>query len=402
VDATGVGPLATKAAPERRKLPNPGPVFSEDSIQFVLEGTREILEGKAFLSTAAHGEQFEKDFAAFCGVSHAMCCSSGTTAIEICLRALDVTGGEVLVPTMTFAATAYAVLHAGARPVFVDCGPDMQIDPDKVAAAIGPDTRAVIAAHMGGYLSRSLPGIAEICRDKGVPFIEDAAQAHGTTLAGKPAGSFGDMAAFSFFSTKVIASGEGGALVTNDASLDERARWIRNQGKDRNTNYHSIVGLHGRLTELQALVLRAQLTEFPAQNAARAAVADVYDARLPGLPGLSLFPKADGLELNYYKYIAFLDRPGCQANLRKMLKEEFGVGLTGFVYELPLHRQPVFAPYAENASCPVADDLARRHICLPAHPAMDTDDAEYVVQALEYCLPRLETPPEEDAPFLLP
>lgn len=405
MDATGVEPISPESRPEpgkMRKLPPPRPLFSEASVRFVLEGTREILEGKAFLSTAAHGAAFEEDFASWCGVSHGVACSSGTTALEIALRCLDVAGGEVLVPSLTFAATAYAVQHAGARPVFVDCGPDMQLDPEDAARKIGPETRAVVTVHIGGYISESMPRLAELCAERDVPLIEDAAHAHGASLEGRMAGSFGRISAFSFFSTKVVASGEGGILVTDDEAMAERARILRNQGKVRNSNYHEGSGLSARLTEMQALVLRAQLSEAEDQIAARRRLARVYDARIPEIEGVSPLPQSVDLAANYYKYIVLLDQPGRQEECKSLLKEHWGVGLTGFVYELPLHRQPAFAAAAEGVSCPVADDVARRHVCLPIHPEMDEEDAAYVLRALSDVAPTLRRPLEEEAPFLLP
>jgi len=386
----------------KRKLPPPKPLFSEKTIQFVLDETRDMLEGNNFLSSAKHCGAFEKEYADYCGCKHGLTTSSGTASLEVALRSLDVQGGEVIVPTLTFGATALAVIAAGARPVFVDCGPDMQVNPDLVAKRIGADTKAVITVHIGGYLAENLPKLVDLCNDKKVPLVEDAAHAHGSALNGKRAGSFGKVGCFSFFSTKVIPAGEGGALVTDDEEIIERGKVFRNQGKARNTNYHEGLGLHARMTEMQAMLLRGVLSEVEGQIDTRHAVARVYDEKLASVPGLEIYKEPEGLRANYYKYIAFLPAQGRQNDARQMLRERWGVGITGYVYELPLHRMPAFKEYAQGCECPVADDLCRRHICPPIHPGMNEEDAAYVASCLEDVMPDLQDAPEGEAPFLLP
>src|SRR2546425_2398629 len=217
------------------------------------------------LTLGQYGADLEAEFAKLCGVRYGVAVSSGTSALEIILRALNVEGREVVVPTNTFFATPAAVIHAGGRVRFADCDPaTFALSAATLPALIGPHTGAVIVVHIGGVITPDIGQIAATCAAAGVPLIEDAAHAHGSRLRGHAAGSFGRAAAFSFYPTKVMTSGEGGMIVTNDTALYEEALIYRDQGKEGfTTNFHVRLGHNWRLSEPHAIIGLAQLKRLP-------------------------------------------------------------------------------------------------------------------------------------------
>src|SRR5438067_10104374 len=228
-----VDSFAMRVPPARVTFP------PEDRAEILARINDALVSGA--LTLGPNGRELEDQFAARHDVPHAVAVSSGTSALEIIFRALDVAGREVLVPANTFFATAAAAVHAGARVRFVDCDPlTMSFDLDDVAASIGPETAAIVAVHIGGLVSPAVPALAALCAQRGVSLVEDAAHAHGSALDNHPAGTFGVAAAFSFYPTKVVAGGEGGMIATNDASIADEARTYRDQGKGSfHANFHT-------------------------------------------------------------------------------------------------------------------------------------------------------------------
>lgn len=354
--------------------------FNDDDIAWITGEVGELLRSGAFLSQGRFVEEFEEAFGNRHGGLGAAATNSGTSALEAILRALEVQGGEVVVPTNTFAATAFAVLHAGAKPVFADVGADLCVDPADVARRITSRTRAVITVHIGGLISPGVTQLVELCRDRGVPLVEDAAHAHGSALHGRSAGTFGVAGAFSFFSTKVMTTGEGGMVLSADQDLLARVRLLRDQAKSGGGNHHVEVGANWRLTELQAILGLAQLRRLDEMIAQRRRVAERYRRGLADVPGIEVLDVPDGAHHNFYKLIALLDGVTPE-ELRASLREHHGVALGGYVYELPLHEQPVFAHLADG-SLPVAEDLCRRHICPPIYPTLGDEQVDLVVGAI--------------------
>lgn len=334
------------------------------------------------LTLGKHGAAFEEAFAQTAGTKHAIAVSSGTSALEIIFRAIGVEGGEVVVPANTFFATPAAVQHAGGIVRFAECDPaTYAIDVDHARSLINDRTRAVVVVHIGGVITPRIAELRKICDDAGIPLVEDAAHAHGCTLNGKSAGSFGLAAAFSFYPTKVITSGEGGMIATDDDRINEEARIYRDQGKAGFTsNFHTRLGNNWRMSEPHAIIGRSQLKRLPEFIAARQRVAAIYDR---GLAAIGVMPLAmpAGVISNYYKYIAMPPAGIDRIALKKRLREGFDVGLSGEVYEAPCHLQPVFGPLAAG-TLPVAEELCARHICLPVSAVMTGDDAEYVMDSL--------------------
>jgi dTDP-4-amino-4,6-dideoxygalactose transaminase len=355
--------------------------FSSEDIAWVLERIREVLETRAFLTLGRHGEQFERQFAEWAGVPYAVAVNSGTAALEIIFRALRLDGHEAIIPTNTFAATAFAALHAGGKVVFADSGEDLSVDPKDVERRITPRTKVVVAVHVGGLLSPGARALKELCDRKGLYLVEDAAHAQGSRLDGQAAGSLGVAGAFSFFSTKVTTTGEGGMIVTSDRAIADKARLLRDQAKVEGANYHEDVGYNWRMTELQAILGLAQLRRLGEFIGRRAHIARIYDAGWAQERNVHPIAIPSGSRPNYYKYVLFL-KDKAPGEVSKQLRERYGVRLGGYVYDIPCHEQPVFRN-AVQERLPRAEDLCRRHICPPIYPSLTDEEANYVVNAVQ-------------------
>jgi perosamine synthetase len=373
--------MAYKGLIDRRPIPAQRYDFPDEDIDFVLDQMQSLLKTRGFLTMGQHGEEFERRFAAYVGVPHAVSVNSGTAALEIILRAVGIEGADVIVPTNTFAATAFAVIHAGGRVIFADCGDDLVLDRADVERRLTSRTRAVIVVHIGGLISPSVYELQELCESRGVVLVEDAAHAHGSRLAGEQAGRFGDAAGYSFFSTKVMTTGEGGMIVTRREDIAATARLLRDQAKVEGLNRHETLGYNWRMTEFQAILGLAQLARLEEFIAERRRVASAYDAVLNGASeGLRPLSIPAGAEPNFYKYVVFLDGRQVET-VEQRLRDDHGIRVGGHVYDAPCHAQPVFAEHG-HMSLPKAEDLCRRHICPPIYPSLSDEDATYVAEAL--------------------
>lgn len=371
------------------KVPPARVVFSDEDVRVITERIARSLKSGG-LTLGPIGRELEQAFAQLCGTKHAVAVSSGTSALEIALRAASVRDREVIVPANTFFATAAAALHAGARVTFADVEREtLALDPDDLARRIGDDTAAVVIVHIGGVVSPHTPMIVALCKARGIPCIEDAAHAAGASLNGRAAGSFGTAAAFSLYPTKIITSGEGGMLTTDDDRIAAEARIYLDQGKAGFTqNLHTRLGYNWRMSEPHAAIGMQHLSHLTGFVAERNAIAREYDAQLSD--GKSVQPLSVPLACrsNYYKYLAWLPEGVDRAAFKRRLREEHGVGLSGEVYELPLHLQPVFEGSARRGSLPVAEEVCARHVCLPVYQGMSADEVAHVAAALRATLRR--------------
>jgi dTDP-4-amino-4,6-dideoxygalactose transaminase len=339
------------------------------------------------LTLGPYTRQFEAAFA----LAHAsgadpatgVAVASGTAALEIILRGIGVAGREVVVPANTFFATAEAALRAGATPVFADIdAATFALSPLTLAQALTPRTAAVMLVHIGGLITPQIDELRQLCAERGVALVEDAAHAHGASYGGRPAGSFGIAAGFSFFPTKVITCGEGGMILTAAGELAEQARIYRDQGKGSvSANHHVLHGYAWRMSEQAAVTGLVHLRRLPEFIEHRRLVAARYDEALTGLDGIQPVREPAGCRSNFYKYIAVLPAGVDRADFRRRLAQEHEVRLAGEVYDLPLHRQPVFAEFARDP-LPVAEDLCARHICLPVHSDMTADEVDQVIDGV--------------------
>ena len=294
----------------KREVPAARIVFSAEDRRAVLALVDESLRTGS-LTLGPHTRRFEEAFAARHDAAHAVAVSSGTSALEIILRAIGVDGREVVVPTNTFFASAAAVVHAGGTPRLAEVSAStLALSAETVEAALTPDTAAVMLVHIGGLISPEVDAIRTLCDERGVLLVEDAAHAHGSSHDGRPAGSFGHAAAFSFYPTKVLTSGEGGMIVTGDAALRDEAVIYRDQGKAGFLGGdHVRMGSAWRMSELHAAVGLVHLGRLDEAIATRQAVAERYDKALADLGRCEPVEVPDGSVTNYYKYVALLE-PG--------------------------------------------------------------------------------------------
>jgi dTDP-3-amino-3,4,6-trideoxy-alpha-D-glucose transaminase len=367
-------PSAVAARVPLLKLDPADPELLEE----LLEVVARVASSAAF--TMGHElDAFEAEFAAYCETDHALGVSSGTEAIVLALKALDIgPGDEVIVPANSFIATAEAVSLVGATPRLVDVDPESHlITAETVAAAIGPRTRCVIPVHLMGSTVDMAP-LVETARAAGLYVIEDCAQAHGARYRGQRVGTFGDLGCFSFYPTKNLGAwGDGGAVVTADGRLAERVRLLRSHGEGPRY-HHSMVGTTARLDALQAALLRVKLARLEGWNDDRRRVAAELRAGLAGtslqLPDLAA-PDGDHV---YHLFIARTDR---REELRAFLDDR-GVA-TAVHYPIPIHRTGAYAGLGlGEGSLPVVERLAQQICTLPLSPLMTSDEIARVIGAV--------------------
>src|SRR5512133_3422201 len=331
-----------------------------------------VLDSKHFI-LGPEVEAFETELAAYVGAPHAIGVANGTEALTVALRALGVgPGDDVVVPSFTFYASAEAIPPTGARPVFCDVDPEtFTVTADTVKAALTPDTKAVIAVHLFGNVAP----IAEI-EALGVPVIEDSAQAAGSVgPEGRP-GALGTIATFSFYPSKILgAFGDGGAIATRDAALDEAVRTLRFHGSKDKVTYER-VGYNSRLDEMQAAVLRVQLPELDRWASHRRDVGDWYAQS--GLGELAALPRpTEGARPAWHLYVIRHERPD---DVKAALAAK-DIGASGY-YRTPIHRQPAMAEWGHGVELPFTDELARTHLALPISAALTRDQVDEVVAAV--------------------
>jgi dTDP-4-amino-4,6-dideoxygalactose transaminase len=323
-------------------------------------------------------KQFEEQFAAYCGARYCVGVGSGTAAIEMALRALDIgNGDEVIIPANTFIASALGVSQAGARPVLVDVDPQTaNIDVTKIEAAITPATRAIMPVHLYGCIAE-MDEILTIAHEHGLLVVEDACQAHGAEYKGKRAGGFGRLAAFSFYPGKNLgAYGDGGAITTNDEGIYRTLLQMRDFGQARKYE-HLFKGTNSRLDTIQAAVLRVKLPLLDSWNRGRRAAAELYDRLFEGTQVKTLRYPAHQTPVRHLYVVQVPDRESAISALRE---REIGFGIH---YPIPIHLQPAYAEYADLAgSFPVTESAAEHIISLPMFGEITNDEVHFVAKTL--------------------
>lgn len=364
------------------ELPGASPWFGP-SLEAILGDIREILES-GHLVNGKHLPAFEARIAEMAGTPHAVAVNSGGTALELALLALNVAGREVIVPTQTFIASANAVTRAGGIPVFADIEKDtLCLDPAEVERKIGPNTCGVMFVPMFGLVPSSLLRIKELCKQHGLFLIEDAAHAHGASLDGHPAGSFGDIACFSFFATKVITTGEGGAITTASQDLREKVASLRDHGRTGSSPLFGAAGNNFRLTEMQAVLGQHQLASLQDFLRHRNRIAGIYRAGLESHPLIASLPECRSGTNAYWRYPAYLAEGLDRGSFQRSMWEHHRIRVT-WMYEPLCHLQPVSKPRDGRPveSLPVAEWCIDRLVNLPTHLGVSEQDAKRVVVAV--------------------
>ncbi|WP_336023532.1 DegT/DnrJ/EryC1/StrS family aminotransferase [Halobellus salinisoli] len=337
----------------------------------------ETVEG-ARLADGPPVRAFEAAFADYCGRTHGIATSNGTTALHAALRGLEIGPGDTVVTTpFSFVATANAIRLCGADPAFADVDPrTLNIDPDAVRAAIevcDGDVDAILAVHLYG-LPAEMDELREIAEENGIPLIEDAAQAHGASYRGDPVGSLGDVACFSFYPTKNITTGEGGIVVTDDSEVADRVARFINHGRSGRYD-HDIVGHNFRLTSIGAAIGSQQLRRLDDFVEIRRRNAAAYDRALADHPSVSAPIEPSGTHHAYHQYTV-------QCSARAALQEHLADADvdTGVYYPTPIHRQPAYADV--EADAPEAERAADRVLSVPVHPTLNRSEVRAIADAL--------------------
>lgn len=337
--------------------------------------TTALMSGQ--LAQGARVREFEQQFAAYCGVSHAVATSSGTTALWLALLAHEIgPGDEVITTPFTFIASANAIYYTGARPVFADIEPEtFNIDPHSVEEKITPRTRAIMPVHLFGQVC-DMDALSELADRYDLAMIEDACQAHGAAVQGRKAGSFGT-GCFSFYATKNMTTGEGGMITTDDDEIADRARLLRAHGM-RQRYYHESIGYNFRMTEFQAALGIVQLSKLEEFNQKRRANARYLDAGLAGIDSIILpTVKPD----HRHVFHQFTVRIPQQRDAFRQALNARGIG-TGIYYPIPVHKQAPYRDRDHDSQFPFAEEASRQVLSLPVHPELSRQDMDMIIDAV--------------------
>lgn len=373
--------------PVGKFIPVAAPVIGEREIAYVTDAVRSGWVS----SIGPYVDRFEESFAAYVGVRHAIAVSNGTVALHLALHTLGIgPGDEVIIPNLTFAATAHTVIQTGASPVLVDVEPDTWcLDPVAVRRAISTKTRAIMPVHLFGHPA-DMTAINAIAREHNLAVIEDAAEAHGATLDGKKVGALGMVAAFSFYGNKLITTGEGGMLTTDDDGLAARLRFLKDHGMSAERRYyHTELAFNYRITNLQAALGVAQLEQIETFVEKKRQLLEWYREGLIGASGVGLNAERVGCRNVYWMMSAVLDDDGGRSRDEVCAKlKSRGVDTRPFF--VPMSVLPHLSAYrqvgAGSDGCPVSTHLSRQGFNLPSGCGLTRDDVARITDALSVIL----------------
>lgn len=328
-------------------------------------------------------KEFEEKFAEFCGCKYGISCCNGTVTLHIILLALGVgPGDEVIMPTLTYIATANAVQYCGATPVFVDSEEGtFNIDPKKIEEKINKNTKAIMPVHLYG-LSANMGEICDLAGKYGIAVIEDAAEAHGAEYNGRRVGSIGQVGSFSFFGNKIITCGEGGMITTNDKKLYDKMKHLKSQGVSASKRYwHDIVGYNYRMTNMQAAVGLGQMENIDWHLKQRQRIAELYKKYLIGYEEyMVLQQEPEGFKhVHWMTNIILQHKVKIERDQVMQKMESREIEMRPVFY--PMHIMPPY--FDSDVECPVAEKLAARGISLPSHALLTEMDIEYICDSLK-------------------
>jgi perosamine synthetase len=364
------------------RIPLAAPDLTGNELAYVTDAV-----GSSWISSIGpYVDRFEDEFALACGARAALSVCNGTAALHIALLALGVgPGDEVIVPSLTYIATANAVRYTGAEPVFADVDPATWcLDPESVAAAVTPRSRGIIAVHLYGHPA-DMDALGAVASRHDLWIVEDAAEAHFASYKGRPVGSLGRMATFSFYGNKPFTSGEGGALTTDSSELEEKARLLRGQGMDPNRRYYfPITGFNYRLTNVACALLCAQLERREPLLARRREIFDQYGELLDGIPGLEFQPVADWAQPTPWLFSVLIDGR-LYGKTRDQLAEALAIdGIETRPFFIPLHTLPPFSQASAERGdrLPMTEQLGMSGLNLPTYTRLKTEEVVVVAEAI--------------------
>ncbi len=354
---------------KRKHIAVAKPFFDDNEIELV----NECMVSGWVSSGGRFVKQFESMVAKHTGVKHAISCSSGTSALHLILLSYGIgVGDEVIVPSLTFIATANAVTYTGATPVFVDSDVETwNIDPVKIEDLITEKTKAIIPVHLYGHPADMDP-INKIAKKYNIRVIEDAAEAQGASYKEKMVGSLADSAMFSFFGNKVVTTGEGGMIVTNDTSIADKCRLLRDHGMTEKKRYwHNIVGYNYRMTNLQAALGVAQMRKIDDIVSRKKWIASVYAKYLYGIKGITLPPDKKWADSVFWLFTILINEKQTNFTLEDLIVELKRNGIDARTVFYPVHTQPI---YRDNIKLPISEEIHNTGISLPSAPDMTERD----------------------------
>ncbi|OYT49626.1 MAG: aminotransferase DegT [Desulfurococcales archaeon ex4484_204] len=353
------------------------PLIGDEEVEAVAKVLR-----SGILAASRYVREFEEEFSRYLGVKHVVTVSNGTIALYALLKALGIGGGdEVIVPDFTFFSTASMVAAVGAKPVFTDIDlSTYTIDPNAVERSVSDRTRAVIAVHLYGHPA-DMDEVVKVARERGLYVVEDCAQSHGAEYRGVKTGGIGDVGAFSFYATKNLTMGEGGAISTNRDDVAGFVRLFRNHGQTRRY-HHEVFGWNFRITEVQAAIGLQQLRRLDYMNERRREVARIYLEELSSVEGIRLPVEKPWAKHVYHQFTIWVEDSSLRGKLAEFLG---GRGIqTSVHYPKPLHEQPVFRGYVANPNCCPNSSAAASHVLsLPMHPLLTDEEVVAVARAVK-------------------
>jgi perosamine synthetase len=362
------------------------PFFSEDSTHSILEDIEEALRSGR-IANGPRVREFEEKFREYANIKHAVAVNSGASSLEIPLRFFGVKNREVIVPTNTFVATPNSVVFAGGQPVFADIKEDtLCLDPEDAKHRISSKTAGIIVVHIAGMICPQINEIRDLCTEKGLFLIEDCAHAHGATIDNKMAGTIGDAGCFSMAPTKLMTTGEGGMMITNNDEMAKTARMMRNRGLDSG-NIMNILGHSWTISEITAIIGIHQLENLDYFIRRRNEIAKQYESQIAKIDGLSLIPAPSNIRHSYHKFPV---RFASQFNVQKIAMEllnEYSIE-TGTIYYPPCHMHPFYKETFNKAGndLPVSEKILKQTLSLPIHLLLTEEDIQYITESLMACL----------------
>jgi len=363
-----------------KPIPVSAPSLKGNELAYVAR----CVETNWISSIGSFVDEFEKRFSARCGVSHGVATTNGTTALHLAVAAHGIgPGDEVIIPTFTMVATANAVAYTGAKPVLVDSEWDTwNMDCNEVCQKVTSRTKAIIVMHTYGH-PVDMDRIRAVAAEHGLVVIEDAAEAHGARYKGRPVGSLGQCACFSFYGNKIISTGEGGMIVTNDSEFAALARTLRDHAFSEERHFwHKFRGFNYRMTNLQAAIGVAQVERFDELVQKRIVHAMLYNELLQDVPGITLPPASNDVQNVYWMYgILIGDEFGLSRDaLRQALAQQ---GIETRTFFIPIHLQPIYFREYGDTRYPVSEDLCRRGMYLPSSADLTKEQIEFVARKIK-------------------
>lgn len=375
--------MTEQAIAKVKKIIGARPYFHDEDVPELLSRLEKIIRGGRLIF-GDNTREFEESFRAYVRAQHAVAVSSCTAALEIAMRFFGVKGREVIVPTNTFAACVSAVIYAGGKPVLADMNPQtFCLETADALSRINANTAGIIIVHVAGLIYPEIDRLRETCRERGLFLLEDASHAHGATIDERPAGNLADAACFSFYPTKVMTTGTGGMITTDNGELAGYARSVRHHGQGESLEQIVNLGSDWCMNELSAALGVYQLKRLAENVEHRNRVVEWYRKALAGLEWIAIPNYSENLRHAYYKFPVVLSEKIKKEKLREIMLDEYHIEL-GSIYDPPCHLHPVFQKELGwfAGMFPRAEAMLARQICLPMHSVITEADVAEVAAGL--------------------